>query len=158
VANLGRASVLVRRLELRNADEKIVAPSTWKSPRPGLAVRPRSRCTRCAGYDEQTVRSDPAAERVWACARSARRAPRRTPGRVDRAAPATATAHRVLGGFPGHDGARTSLVCSTTVDTEFLHDFRVAVRRTRSTLKLGRPALPAVLHTRWEPAFNGSVT
>ena len=28
------------------------------------------------------------------------------------------------------------------VDTEFLHDFRVAVRRTRSTLKLGRPALP----------------
>ena len=25
------------------------------------------------------------------------------------------------------------------VDTEFLHDFRVAVRRTRSTLKLGRP-------------------
>ena len=28
------------------------------------------------------------------------------------------------------------------VDTEFLHDFRVAVRRTRSTLKLGRPVLP----------------
>jgi CHAD domain-containing protein len=40
------------------------------------------------------------------------------------------------------------------VDTEFLHDFRVAVRRTRSTLKLGRPALPAVMQSRWEPAFK----
>jgi CHAD domain-containing protein len=40
------------------------------------------------------------------------------------------------------------------VDSEFLHDFRVAVRRTRSTLKLGRPALPEVMRTRWEPAFK----
>jgi CHAD domain-containing protein len=40
------------------------------------------------------------------------------------------------------------------VDTEFLHDFRVAVRRTRSTLKLGRPALPEVMRERWEPAFK----
>jgi CHAD domain-containing protein len=40
------------------------------------------------------------------------------------------------------------------VDTEFLHDFRVAVRRTRATLKLGRQALPEVMHTRWEPAFK----
>jgi len=40
------------------------------------------------------------------------------------------------------------------VDTEFLHDFRVAVRRTRATLKLGRPALPEVVRSRWEPAFK----
>jgi CHAD domain-containing protein len=40
------------------------------------------------------------------------------------------------------------------VDTEFLHDFRVAVRRTRSTLKLGRPALPEVMRERWEPDFK----
>jgi CHAD domain-containing protein len=40
------------------------------------------------------------------------------------------------------------------VDTEFLHDFRVAVRRTRATLKLGRPALPEVMRSRWEPAFK----
>ena len=40
------------------------------------------------------------------------------------------------------------------VDTEFLHDFRVAVRRTRSVLKLGRPALPEVFRSRWEPAFK----
>jgi len=31
------------------------------------------------------------------------------------------------------------------IDTEFLHDFRVAVRRTRSTLKLSREALDPVL-------------
>ena len=41
------------------------------------------------------------------------------------------------------------------VDTEFLHDFRVAVRRTRAALKLGRPCLPEEMRTRWEPAFKG---
>ena len=40
------------------------------------------------------------------------------------------------------------------IDTEFLHDFRVAVRRTRSTLKLGRPALPDEMRSRWEPEFK----
>jgi len=40
-------------------------------------------------------------------------------------------------------------------DTEFLHDFRVAVRRTRSTLKLGRAVLPEAMRNRWEPAFKG---
>jgi CHAD domain-containing protein len=40
------------------------------------------------------------------------------------------------------------------VDTEFLHDFRVAVRRARATLKLGRPVLPEVMRSRWEPAFK----
>jgi CHAD domain-containing protein len=41
------------------------------------------------------------------------------------------------------------------VDTEFLHDFRVAVRRTRSTLKLGRSVLPHSVTARWEPLFKG---
>jgi CHAD domain-containing protein len=40
------------------------------------------------------------------------------------------------------------------VDTEFLHDFRIAVRRTRSTLKLGRPALPEGVTDQWEPALK----
>jgi CHAD domain-containing protein len=40
------------------------------------------------------------------------------------------------------------------VDTEFLHDFRIAVRRTRSTLKLGRPALPEDVADRWGPALK----
>jgi CHAD domain-containing protein len=40
------------------------------------------------------------------------------------------------------------------VDTEFLHGFRVALRRTRSTVKAGRPVLPAAMRTRWEPEFR----
>jgi len=46
------------------------------------------------------------------------------------------------------------------VDTEFLHDVRVAVRRTRSLLKLGRPALPAHVREAWEPQFKwfGDIT
>ena len=44
------------------------------------------------------------------------------------------------------------------IDTEFLHDFRVAVRRTRSTLKLGRPALPAEVRTRGSRPSSGSAT
>jgi hypothetical protein len=41
------------------------------------------------------------------------------------------------------------------LETEFLYDFRVAVRRTRSTLKLGRAVLPEVMQGRWQPAFKG---
>ncbi len=46
------------------------------------------------------------------------------------------------------------------VDTEFLHDFRVAVRQTRSTLKLGRSVLPDVMRSRWETDFKwlGDIT
>ncbi|MGV8966345.1 MAG: CHAD domain-containing protein [Cellulomonas sp.] len=39
------------------------------------------------------------------------------------------------------------------VDTEFLHEFRVALRRTRTTLRLGRPILPEAVRREWEPAF-----
>ncbi|MCA2211602.1 CHAD domain-containing protein [Jidongwangia harbinensis] len=40
------------------------------------------------------------------------------------------------------------------IDTEFLHHVRVAVRRTRSSLKLGRPALPPHVRDVWEPQFK----
>ena len=40
------------------------------------------------------------------------------------------------------------------VDTEFLHDLRIAVRRTRSVLKLARAALPAGLADRYRPEFK----
>jgi CHAD domain-containing protein len=40
------------------------------------------------------------------------------------------------------------------VDTEFLHDLRVAVRRTRSALKLAGDALPAGLADRFAPEFK----
>jgi CHAD domain-containing protein len=40
------------------------------------------------------------------------------------------------------------------IDTEFLHDLRVAVRRTRSALKLGGDLLPAGLADEYRPAFK----
>ncbi|HEY1842298.1 MAG TPA: CHAD domain-containing protein [Mycobacterium sp.] len=41
-----------------------------------------------------------------------------------------------------------------SIDTEFLHDLRVAVRRTRSILKLAGDALPANLAERFQPEFK----
>jgi CHAD domain-containing protein len=40
------------------------------------------------------------------------------------------------------------------LDTEFLHDLRIAVRRTRSALKLAGDALPDGLATRFRPEFK----
>jgi CHAD domain-containing protein len=40
------------------------------------------------------------------------------------------------------------------IDTEFLHDLRVSVRRTRTALKLGAGLLPAGLATQYQPAFK----
>src|SRR5262245_26346858 len=40
------------------------------------------------------------------------------------------------------------------IDTEFLHDLRVAVRRTRTALKLGAGLLPADLASQYRPAFK----
>jgi CHAD domain-containing protein len=40
------------------------------------------------------------------------------------------------------------------IDTEFLHDLRVAVRRTRSALKLAGRALPGGLAARYRPEFK----
>ncbi len=40
------------------------------------------------------------------------------------------------------------------IDTEFLHDLRVAVRRTRSALKLAGDALPAGVAARFAPEFR----
>ena len=40
------------------------------------------------------------------------------------------------------------------IDTEFLHDLRVAVRRTRSALKLAGQVLPRGLRARFQPEFK----
>ena len=74
--------------------------------------------------------------------------------RVDRAVPASVLLTTALTDFSA--AMRDNLPgLLDDVDTEFLHDFRVAVRRTRSTLKLGRSG-PAGgdAQTRWEPDFK----
>jgi CHAD domain-containing protein len=40
------------------------------------------------------------------------------------------------------------------IDTEFLHDLRIAVRRTRSVLKMAGSALPASMAARYRPEFK----
>ena len=103
------------------------------------------------------------ARRAVACCRlgtAARRPTTRPPPTTGRQ-PAASTATRqpvellaaAFAGFlPAMDDNLPGLL--DDVDTEFLHDFRVAVRRTRATLKLGRPALPDGVRSRWEPAFK----
>ena len=75
------------------------------------------------------------------------------PALADRDSPATLL---LTTGFKGGLAAmRTNLPgVLEDVDTEFLHDFRVALRRTRSTLKLGRSILPEAVAAHWEPRFK----
>ena len=72
---------------------------------------------------------------------------------IDRAATATTLMVVELGDFLT-DMRKNLPGLLDDIDTEFLHDFRVAVRRTRATLKLGRSVLPPVMRSRWEPAFK----
>jgi CHAD domain-containing protein len=155
----------VRRLELRNQDAKIVArveldePASASGAPAKLSVRP------LRGYDEQARRAGrllaglgphsarPALQSVDV-AQSPEPSPEAGPRVTDRSAPATELLAGALGDFL--TAMRENLPgLLDDVDTEFLHDFRVAVRRTRSTLKLGRPCLPEVMRSRWEPAFKG---
>ncbi len=74
--------------------------------------------------------------------------------RVNRAAPAALLLARALSDFLAtmRDNLPGLL---DDLATDFLHDFRVAVRRTRSTLKLGRAVLPEVMRDGWVLAFEG---
>ena len=75
------------------------------------------------------------------------------PAGVDRDAPALDLLAPALTGFlQAMNDNLPGLLAD--IDTEFLHDLRVAVRRTRATLKLGRRALPDEMRSRWEPEFR----
>jgi CHAD domain-containing protein len=158
----------LRRLELRNEDGKIVVRVELDEPASvsARAVSPAQvRVRRLRGYDEQARRADrllaglglrpggqgEGGDRAQAGSRSTQVA---APTEVaDRSAPARVLLAAALGDFL--ETMRTNLPgLLDDVDTEFLHDFRVSVRRTRATLKLGRPALPEVMRSRWEPAFR----
>ena len=144
---------LVRRAELRNADGKIVARLDVDEPADGtaapvIAVRPLRGYRKAADRARQLVSTmlEPAADEPTA--------PDATgPPVVDPESPARLLLATELADFlqevrvnlPGTIG---------DIDTEFLHDIRVAVRRTRSLLKLGRPALPPHLRETWEPRFK----
>lgn len=145
---------LVHGVELRNADRKIVVrldvdePAAGAAPPPVVTVRP------LRGYQGD-------ADRAWQLVTTllepvteepvtprAARPPAADPGSPARAllaAELTDFLQELRDNLPG---------TIADIDTEFLHDVRVAVRRTRSLLKLGRPALPARFREVWEPQFK----
>jgi CHAD domain-containing protein len=152
---VGENRTLVRRAELRNADCKIVvrldveeSADDGATPPPMVIVRP------LRGYQKEADRAwrvvttllEPAAGEPAAPPADSRPV-------VDPGAPARALLAAELTHFL--DKLRDNLPGTIAdIDTEFLHDVRVAVRQTRSLLKLGRPALPAYVRTVWEPRFK----
>jgi len=144
---------LVRRAELRNADGKIVARLDVDEPADGtaapvIAVRPLRGYRKAADRARQLVSTvlEPAADEPTAPdATGASVVDPESPARLLLATELADFLQEVRVNLPGTIG---------DIDTEFLHDIRVAVRRTRSLLKLGRPALPPHLRETWEPRFK----
>src|SRR3954452_13288490 len=146
----------VRRLELRNEDAKLVVRVSVEDQT--VTVEP------LRGYADEARRAhrlltraglrpvDPV-EAVLTDETTDASHTAGTTDRRDRSAPAAGLLAAELAEF--HATLRATLTgLLDDVDTEFLHDFRVAVRRTRATLKLGRAALPAEMRERWEGEFK----
>ena len=147
-----------RRLDLRDRRAKVVVRLELDEPAAGAAGAVQVRVHALTGYGAEAKRA--AALLTGLGLRALTRedcapAPResRAGEQVTRHTPVALLLAQVLGGFleAMHENLPGVL---DDVDTEFLHDFRVAVRRTRSTLKLARPALPETMRTRWEPEFK----
>jgi CHAD domain-containing protein len=144
-------------LELRNSYDKTVARIELDEPAEKGSGRPPAVTVReLRGYGDEADRATEVLRRL-----GLRPAPEDLAGAgavggtpvIDRQQPAGLLLGTALGGFlQAMDTNLPGLL--DDIDTEFLHDFRVAVRRTRATLKLGRPALPDEMRERWEPAFK----
>ncbi len=147
---------LVSQAELRNSDRKIVVRLVVDEPADGASGEPPTVLVRrLRGYDKEAARAwalvttvlepvtDPVADQPVDGG----------PARVDPASPGRVLLATELLEFLA--AIRVNLPGTVDdVDTEFLHDLRVAVRRTRSVLKLGREVLPEQWRTRWEPEFK----
>lgn len=147
----------VRILDLRNEDGKAVARVELDEPAGRAPIEPsRLIVHNLRGYDRQARRAArlvsglglKAVEYVESTKPSA--SPKID---TDRRAPATELLSKTLSAYSS--AMRENLPgLLDDVDTEFLHDFRVAIRRSRATLKLGRPCLPGEFRDKWEPAFK----
>ena len=165
-----------RTFSLLNADTKTVARVTWwTSVLTGAQpVPPRVHVASLRGYERdgkkavQLLRADEAivrARRTWFDELAVPRAQLvDEPARVTRPAmtpdqPAAIAVAAALLGFLDELEANVAGALDD-VDTEFLHDLRVAVRRTRSVLKLLGDALPEGMAARVIPEFRwlGQIT
>jgi CHAD domain-containing protein len=150
-------------LELRNADDKIVVRVELDEPAEAHPQRPATATVReLRGYGYDGGRAAAVLQRLGL--QPVQDTPTTTSDQdgtavIDRQQPARLLLATALRGFLDTMDANLPGLLDD-VDTEFLHDFRVAVRRTRSTLKVGRPVLPAEMRDQWEPAFQwlGSLT
>lgn len=148
-----------RRLELRDKDSKLVATVTLDEPaRPVEGDVTIARAEGLRGYEREARRAVRALSAAGlrpapSPADDQRHNTAEDSSRVTSESPATALLASALAGF--HSTMIANLPgLLDDVDTEFLHDFRVAVRRTRSTLKAGRQVLPGEIRRRWEPSFK----
>jgi CHAD domain-containing protein len=148
LVDLGAQRRHLRLVDLRNTDDKLVVRVTVDEP-------DQVRVTPLRGYDSDGRTAlkvlGGLGLREAAAGGGAPEEPEDQPPGAD--APATTYVAHVLGGFLDTMSANLPGLLDD-VDTEFLHDFRVSVRRTRSTLKLARPALPDDLRETWEPRFK----
>jgi CHAD domain-containing protein len=151
---VGENRRLVRRAELRNADCKIVVRLDVDESADDGATPPMVTVRPLRGYQKE-------ADRAWRVVTTllepATGEPAAPPADsrsvIDPGTPARALLAAELTHFL--DKLRDNLPGTIAdIDTEFLHDVRVAVRQTRSLLKLGRPALPAYVREVWEPRFK----
>jgi len=153
----------VVRLELLNQDEKTVARVELDEPGSATAGPAQLTVHTLRGYEQEGRRA--ARLLIGLGLRKVEHGGDREPAAVpsaasrDRSGPAIDLLMTALTGFL--TTMRKNLPgLLDDVDTEFLHEFRVAVRRTRSALKVGRAALPEVMRSHWEPAFEwvGDIT
>jgi CHAD domain-containing protein len=169
---VARAASAVRELRVLNSDDKTIArvtadrmvvtfPATASLP-------PRLTVTALRGYQAQASQlagilasAHGAAGGAMGALEAALAAADRRPGdysgkidiRLEPRMPAggaiAAVLEQLLGTLQANVGGTAA-----DIDPEFLHDLRIAVRRTRSALKLAGDALPAGLARRFRPEFK----
>ena len=160
---------------IRNADGKTVARIHWTTgelSRPTTAALParvgievlRGYASEAARVRKALIKNTPLRESDRSWFDSVRSLPALRPTvtqrfgmRPDQAAD-FAVADALLGYLAEMDATVDGIVAD--IDTEYLHDFRVAVRRTRSVLKMLGDVLPPGLADRLAPEFRwlGDIT
>jgi CHAD domain-containing protein len=169
---VARAASTVHGLRVLNSDDKTVARVTvdrMSVSYPARAVLPpRLTVTALRGYQPQADRlaailaaargvADGATSALEAALAAAGRHPGDYTGKISirlaPQAPAVTAVAAVLEQLLGTLQANVGGVLRD-IDSEFLHDLRIAVRRTRSTLKLAGDVLPGGLASRFRPEFK----
>jgi CHAD domain-containing protein len=167
-----RATSALSQRRALNADDKTVAvltvdQMTLTQPR-GAVAPARLSVSPLRGYQQQTARladligrlpgvSVPGQSRFEAALQAAGRRPGDYTSKIDvRLSPDQPAALAVATVLTRLAATMQANVAGTIrdIDTEFLHDLRVAVRRTRSVLKLAGSVLPGSLVSRYRPEFK----